>query len=32
VVEVSLLSPEAIAPGVRFGYSLTMARQKRPSF
>ncbi|MBP9094294.1 hypothetical protein KBI23_24975 [bacterium] len=32
VVEVSLLDPKAIAPGVRFGYSLTMARQKRPSF
>lgn len=32
VVEVSVLNPETIAPGMRFGYSLTMARQKRSGF
>ncbi len=31
-VEVSLLSADATAPGVRFGYSLTMARKSRPAF
>jgi len=31
-VEVSLLSAEAVAPGMRFGYSLTMARKSRPHF
>lgn len=31
-VEASLLSQEMVAPGQRFGYSLSMARQKRTGF
>lgn len=31
-VEASLLKPEMIAAGMRFGYSLTMAKQKRAGF